>query len=108
MRPWRISVKPDDRTALRELTMIPGVGKKIAADLVALGIRSVDDLKGQDAQQLFEALCAQTGAKVDRCMLYVFRCAVYYASTEHPDPALLKWWNWKDDRQSGRKSASRR
>ena len=29
-------------------------------------------------------------------MLYTFRCAVYYASTPRPKPALLKWWNWKD------------
>jgi len=33
---------------------------------------------------------------VDRCMLYVLRCAVYYASTLDPDPRLLQWWNWKD------------
>lgn len=35
---------------------------------------------------------------MDRCMLYVFRCAVYYASSEQHDPELLKWWNWKDDK----------
>jgi hypothetical protein len=29
-------------------------------------------------------------------VLYVFRCAVYYASHEVHDPELLKWWNWKD------------
>ncbi|NIV18422.1 MAG: pathogenicity locus, partial [Woeseiaceae bacterium] len=28
--------------------------------------------------------------------LYVFRCAVYYASEEDHDPELLKWWNWTD------------
>jgi hypothetical protein len=33
---------------------------------------------------------------VDRCMLNVFRCAVYYASNDIHDPELLKWWNWKD------------
>jgi len=34
----------------------------------------------------------------DRCLLYVFRCAVYYASTspELYDIEKLKWWNWKD------------
>ena len=26
----------------------------------------------------------------------VYRCAVYFASTEDPDPEKLKWWNWKD------------
>jgi hypothetical protein len=29
-------------------------------------------------------------------VLYVFRCAVYFASKPHPDPQRLKWWNWKD------------
>ncbi|WP_394701143.1 helix-hairpin-helix domain-containing protein [uncultured Methanolobus sp.] len=33
---------------------------------------------------------------LDRCMLYVFREAVYFASNEEHDPELLKWWNWKD------------
>jgi hypothetical protein len=33
---------------------------------------------------------------VDRCVLYVFRCAVYYANNKTHDPELLKWWNWKD------------
>jgi hypothetical protein len=33
---------------------------------------------------------------VDRCVLYVFRCAVYFASEAEHDPELLKWWNWKD------------
>ena len=28
-------------------------------------------------------------------MLYVFRCALYYASNDIHDPELLKWWNWK-------------
>ena len=28
--------------------------------------------------------------------LYVLRCALYYASTDDPDPELLQWWNWKD------------
>ena len=32
----------------------------------------------------------------DRCVLYAFRCAVYYASHTTHDPNLLKWWNWKD------------
>jgi len=84
--------------SIRELKTIPGVGPKTAADLIGLGIRSAADLKGRDPQQLYDELCMRAGTVVDRCMLYVFRCAVYYASTPKPDPALLKWWNWKDDR----------
>jgi hypothetical protein len=36
------------------------------------------------------------GRHVDRCVLYTFRCAVYFASESKHDPELLKWWNWKD------------
>lgn len=36
------------------------------------------------------------GFQDDRCVLYVFRCAVYYAEQEQHDPEKLKWWYWKD------------
>lgn len=86
-----------ERTAiLEELRVIPGVGKSIAEDLWNLGLRSVQDLKGQDPEELYVRLCAMQGTQIDRCMLYVFRCAIYYASHEQHDPELLKWWNWKD------------
>jgi len=81
-----------------ELRKIPGVGKSIAQDLRNLGIDSVQELKDKDPEELYDRLCDQQGVKIDRCMLYVFRCAVYYASTQTHDPELLKWWNWKDKR----------
>jgi hypothetical protein len=87
-----------DRDSIRELMTIPGVGKSIAADLIGLGIRSVTDLRGRDPELLYDEFCARTGTVVDRCLLYVFRCAVYYATAEDHDPALLKWYNWKDGR----------
>jgi hypothetical protein len=79
-----------------ELEQIPGVGKSIAADVRQLGIASVSQLKGRNPERLYRKLCRFRASPVDRCMLYVFRCAVYYASTSDPDPELLKWWNWKD------------
>ncbi len=86
----------DKASELKALRQIPGVGKSIANDLWNLGIHAVDDLKGRDPDDLYNALCNQMGVRVDRCMLYVFRCAVYYASNVQHDPELLKWWNWKD------------
>jgi pathogenicity locus Cdd1 protein len=79
-----------------ELQVIPGVGPSIAADLRRLGIRQVTDLKRADPQKLYDRLCKITNAKQDRCVLYTFRCAVYYASRPVHDPEKLKWWNWKD------------
>ncbi|GAB4380137.1 MAG: helix-hairpin-helix domain-containing protein [Calditrichia bacterium] len=89
-------VDTDKKAVLKALQKIPGVGKRIAQDLWDLGFRSVEELKDRDPRQLYEMLCAQQGMSVDRCMLYVFRCAVYYASHTAHDPELLKWWNWKD------------
>jgi Pathogenicity locus len=91
-------VTTERAATLKELRVIPGVGKSIAGDLWDLGLRSVQDLKGQDPEELYVRLCALQGTQIDRCMLYVFRCAVYYASHEQHDPELLKWWNWKDKR----------
>lgn len=82
-----------------DLEQIPGVGKSIAEDLRRLGITSVRQLKGKSPERLYKRLCDFQASPVDRCMLYVFRCAVYYASTKDPDPERLKWWTWKDRRR---------
>lgn len=81
---------------LKSFQEVPGVGKSIAQDLWNIGLRSVDELKGRDPVSLYEQMCAYQGEHVDRCMLYVLRCAVYYASHEQHEPDLLKWWNWSD------------
>ncbi len=82
----------------KELTVIPGVGKSIANDLWHIGIKKVEDLKGHDPEDLYEMSNQFAGNIQDRCLLYVFRCAVYYVETpkEEQDPEKLKWWNWKD------------
>jgi len=84
------------QTVLKQFRQIPGVGKSVAQDLYDLGFRSIQELKDRDSEKMYLQHCAQKGMKVDRCMLYVFRCAVYYTSNERHDPELLKWWNWKD------------
>ena len=83
-------------TPADDLLEIPGVGKSIARDLRDLGIARVADLRQADPEALYDQLCALRGAHIDRCVLYTFRCAVYFASEEQHDPDLLKWWNWKD------------
>lgn len=72
------------------------MGKSIAEDLWQLGLRSVPELRGRSPEKLYARLCSQRGVLIDRCMLYVLRCAVYFASTKKPKPELLRWWNWKD------------
>jgi len=79
-----------------ELQVIPGIGPSLATDLRDLGIRHVADLKPRDPERMYQQLNALRGARQDPCVLYVFRCAVYFARTTRPQPELLKWWNWKD------------
>ena len=77
------------------LTVIPGVGISIAKDLMRIGIYTVDDLKGKNPEELYKRSNTYAGNVQDRCLLYVFRCAVYVAEGG-TDPKKLKWWNWKD------------
>ena len=81
---------------LKNLKQIPGVGKNIAEDLLDLGFRAPEGLKNENPEHLYERLCALRGRPIDRCMLYVLRCAVYFASHTRHDPEKLKWWKWKD------------
>ena len=86
----------DEPLGKKELQRIPGVGKKLSQVLWNLDIHSIQDLKGKDPEELYFRLSAQEGRPMDPCVLYVFRCAVYYASNNQHDPELLKWWNWKN------------
>jgi Pathogenicity locus len=83
---------------IKELTVIPGVGKSIAGNMWNIGIKTVADLRGKQPEKLYEKLARYEGAPQDRCVLYTFRCAVYFAETEGStrDTEKLKWWNWKD------------
>ncbi len=84
------------KEGIKNLIHIPGVGKSIANDLIDIGIKSVNDLKGKDPEKLYNKSNKYAGAVQERCLLYVFRCAVYYANTKRHNPEKLKWWTWKD------------
>lgn len=94
--------------SLKELQTIPGIGKSLSRDLFDLGIRRVRDLKGRDPERLYQAFERLRRRHIDRCVLYAFRCAVYFATGKKHDPALLKWWNWTDERIDGRRKAGPR
>jgi len=77
--------------------IIPGVGKSISRDFLDLGYRSVQELKTENPEQMYTKLCSLRGQNIDRCVLYVFREAVYFSNSVKPESELLKWWNWKDN-----------
>jgi len=78
-----------------ELEKAPGIGPSISADLGDLGVNTLSELARQDPEELFARLCSQRGERIDPCVLYAFRCGVYFARHSRHDVDLLKWWNWK-------------
>ena len=87
--------------ALKEFRRIPGVGKAVAIDLWNLGYTSIDNLKGQDPEEMYIRHNDIRGQVQDICMLYTFRCAIYFAETfgTIQEPEKLKWWYWMDEQK---------
>lgn len=79
-----------------DLLTIPYIGKNTKEDLINIGITCVEDLKGKDPEDLYLQDCLLKKYQEDRCQLYMFRMAVYYAENEIKDEEKLKWWYWKD------------
>jgi pathogenicity locus Cdd1 protein len=78
------------------LTSIPNVGPAIARKLERLGVREPDDLRGQDADELFERLCALDGRRHDPCLLDTFHAAVDVADGKPARP----WWEYSRERKA--------
>ncbi len=93
--------KAEKQAAIKDLRRIPGIGEKLAEKLWSINIHSVESLKGKKPENLYRKLCNYKGVRVDPCVLYVFRAAVYFASNKEHDKELLKWWNWKDRKLEG-------
>ncbi|MCC6159166.1 MAG: helix-hairpin-helix domain-containing protein [Deltaproteobacteria bacterium] len=86
-----------DKLAMAELTSIPNIGPRMAEDLIRLGMRRPQDLRGADPDDLYERLCRLDGVRHDICCLDVFRAAVDYADGKGAKP----WWEYSRDRKSG-------
>lgn len=88
----------NNSNSIKELMIIPGIGKSIAKDLTDIGIFSVSDLRDKEPEKLYDKSNKFAGVVQDRCLLYVFRCAVYFAEGGR-NSEKLKWWNWKDNKK---------
>lgn len=81
---------------MSDLRLIPGVGESIEKDLQNIGINQISDLKGKNSEDLYMRHNDVKGFTDDKCLLYVFRLAVYFANNEAHEAEKLKWWYWKD------------
>ena len=59
------------RSEVKTLTDLPNVGPAIAGQLATIGIRTPAELRGREPLELFEALCARSGRRLDPCLLDV-------------------------------------
>ena len=58
---------------MSELRKIPNVGKQTEQDLIAMGYRSIESLRGKRAEELYAEECRLRGFELDRCQLYIYR-----------------------------------
>ncbi len=79
-----------------DLKTIPNVGTKTKQSLHNIGITCLEDLKGKNPEDLYLKDCQAKGFQEDKCQLYLFRMATYYADHTNHDEEKLKWWYWKD------------
>ncbi len=84
-----------DRTRLTRLVDLPNIGKAMAEDFRLIGIRTPDDLVGQNAFDLYAALCSATDSRQDPCVLDVFMSVVSFMNG---GPAL-PWWAFTGERK---------
>ena len=92
-----------NRSGESGLQMLPNIMQRVRYMIgrlkkrsARIGVFCVEDLIGADPEELYIRDAAAGGRLSDRCVLYVFRCAVYFANNTDYDPETLKWWNWKD------------
>ncbi len=85
-------------TPKTDLCAIPGVGPNMKQHMIRLGYHWVEDLKQANPEEMYQQDCTLHGGQLDRCVLYVYRLAVYFATTPKPEAQKLKWWYWKTHR----------
>ena len=81
------------------LTQIPGFGAKMSQHLMNAGYPTIESLKGQNAEEIYEKhrLIQGPGNMSCRCVLYGYRLAVAYANHDGVlPPGKQNWYDWKD------------
>jgi Pathogenicity locus len=89
------SPKAASAAACMALEQLPNIGPALAADLRLIGIERPADLRGKDAYQLYQKLCATTRQRHDPCVLDTFMAAVDFMRGAPAAP----WWHYTPQRK---------
>ena len=76
------------RTSVMQLSELHNIGKAMLRDFDVLGITSVAQLAGQDADELYARIGILTGARHDPCVHDTYAAAIHQAKTGE----ALDWW----------------
>ena len=85
---------PGERAAWREFQQLGSIGPAGALDLLQLGFRRIDELRGQDPNLLHARLCELTGVRQDPCVEDVLRCAIAQAEVAELPDKWKQWFHW--------------
>jgi hypothetical protein len=86
-----------------QLQTLPNVGPATAADLLRIGIASIDDLGRRDPKDLYDRISALDGVRHDPCVLDTYASAIHAARTGEAVP----WWEFSDARKRAISSPDR-
>ena len=85
-----------EREAIARLREIPNVGPAMAADLLKLGVRRLEDAAGRDPDEMYHELCALDSRRHDPCVRDVFAAVVSFAEGGRARP----WWEFTPERKN--------
>jgi len=86
-----------------QLKNLRGIGRRMLEDFERLGVKSVRQLKSQDAQELYDRMCKITGTRQDPCVLDTYRCAIEQARNPNLPEEQRDWWYWSRLRKASQK-----
>jgi hypothetical protein len=89
-------VTTEREQAVARLQEIPNVGPKMAAELIKLGVTSLEDAAGRDPDEMYHELCSIDAKRHDPCVRDVFAAVVSYADGGPPRP----WWEFTPERKA--------
>ena len=84
-----------EASTIAVLEDLPNVGKAIAADLRAIGIRTPGQLKRRNPYALYDRISRVTGVRHDPCLLDTFIAAVRFVEGGPARP----WWSYTAERK---------
>lgn len=80
---------------VRKFTDIPNIGPAMMRDFMQLGMKSPEELKGQNALKMYESMCRISGTRQDPCVLDTYLAAVDFMNGAPPRP----WWHYTEQRK---------